>query len=133
MTTSEFDKTLTKFGVSFTSKEVTGTPAQGFTPGQRYWRVSLTRKIRGEEKPLKLTLTLVSENEPTAKRVIQALHGDIKAAELSLWDFAQAFAAGKTDAGTERMYKTCKRTKPRVTRFFGDQWAKVLAATPKAA
>lgn len=134
MASSEFDKTLTKLGVTFTSKEVTGTPAQGFTPAQRYWRVALVRKIRGQEKPLRLTLTLVSPNEPTAERVVQALQGDIKAAELSLWDFAQSFASGQTDdAGTERMHKSCKRIAPRVAKFFGEQWAKVVAVMPKAA
>lgn len=130
---SEFDKTLSKLSITFASKELTGTPAQGFTAGQRYWRVSLARKMRGEDKPLRLTLTLVSPQEPNAKEVVKALAGDIRAAELSLWDFAQTFVNGEMGEGTERMHKNAKRIKPRVAKFFGEQWGKVVAFAPKAA
>lgn len=130
---NELDRVLSRLRVTIKSREVTITPARGFPTGTRLWRVGLERAVKGEEKPLRLGLTLLSLHEPTAADIIACLARDVEAGELSLWDFGLAFGNGKTDPATERMHKTCKRIGPRVKRFFGDGWAKVVTQAPKAA
>ena len=130
---NELDKVLSRLSVTIKARELIGTPARGFSPGSRCWRVGLERKVRGAEKPLKLSLTLLSAEEPTPADVVKCLTRDVQSGELSLWDFAQAFGDGRTDPQTERMHKSCKRIGPRVKRFFGEGWAKVATQAPKAA
>lgn len=134
MTTNELEKVLSKLRVTIKSRELIGTPSRGFTPGVRAWRVGLERAVKGAEKPLRLSMTLMLHGEPTPADVIRSLMGDVESGELTLWDFAQVFGNGKTnDPQTERMHKTCKRLGPRVKRFFGDGWAKLANHAPKAA
>lgn len=130
---NELEKVLSRLRVTIKSREVIITPARGFPAGSRLWRVSLERAVKGEEKPLRLGLTLLAPNEPTAADVVASLARDVESGELSLWDFGLAFGNGKTDPATESMHKTCKRIGPRVKRFFGDGWAKVVTQAPKAA
>lgn len=130
---NELDKVLSRLHVTIKSKELIGTPARGFTPAVRCWRVGLERAVKGVEKPLRLSLTVLSPEEPTPADVVACLTRDVQSGELSLWDFAQAYGNGKTDPQTERMHKSCKRIGPRVKRFFGDGWAKVANQAPKAA
>jgi hypothetical protein len=132
---NELEKTLSRLRVTIKSREVLITPARGFPAGLRLWRVSLERAVRGEDKPLKLTLTLLSKEKetPTAAEVIGCLANDVEAGEMSLWDFGLAYNNGKTDPHAESMHKTCKRIGPRVKRFFGDGWAKLVNHVPKAA
>jgi len=130
---NELDRVLSRLRVTIKSREVIITPARGFPAGSRLWRVSLERAVKGEEKPLRLSLTLLTPDEPTATEVVGCLARDVEAGELLLWDFGIAFNKGKTDPQTESMHKTCKRIGPRVKRFFGDGWAKVLNQAPKAA
>jgi hypothetical protein len=130
---NELDKVLSRLHVTVKSRELIGTPSRGFTPGVRCWRVGLERAVKGAEKPLRLTLTVLSANEPTSADVVRCLISDVQSGELTLWDFAQAFGNGKTDPQTENMHKTCKRIGPRVKRFFGDGWAKLAPHAPKAA
>jgi hypothetical protein len=134
MATNELEKTLNRMKVTLKARELPGTPARGFSPNVRNWRVTLTREVKGEEKPLKLSLVLLSPNEPTLPEVVECLASDIDAGELSLWDFAQEFNRGKTDQGTERMYQTCKRTGSRARRFFGDsKVVQTVLGIPRAA
>lgn len=131
---NELDKILSRLRVTIKSRELIGTPSRGFTPGLRCWRVGLERAVKGAEKPLRLSLTVLSANEPTSDDVVRCLASDVAAGELTLWDFAQAFGNGKTnDPQTERMHTACKRIGPRVKRFFGEGWAKVANHAPKAA
>ena len=97
------------------------TPGRGFTPTTRSWRVILSKDV-GEEKALKLAFTMLSATEPNVGNVLTCLAQDIEDGEMTLWEFAQAYNRGKTDEGTERMHKSCKRTAPRVNRFFGNSW-----------
>jgi hypothetical protein len=130
---NELDRVLSRLHVTIKSRELIGTPSRGFTPTLRCWRVGLERAVKGEEKPLRLSLTVLSADEPTPSDVVGYLNRDVQSGELTLWDFALAFGTGKTDPATERMHKTCKRIGPRVKRFFGDGWAKVVNYAPKAA
>ena len=130
---NELDKVLSRLRVTIKSREVIITPARGFPAGSRLWRVSLERAVRGEEKPLRLSLTLLANDEPTPADVVGRLARDVESGELTLWDFGLAYNGGKTDPQTERMHKSCKRIGPRVKRFFGDGWAKVATQAPKAA
>lgn len=130
---SELEKVLSRLRVTVKSREVIITPARGFPTGSRLWRVSIERAVKGEDKPQRLALTLLSTDEPSLTDVVKCLTRDVEAGELSLWDFAQAFGDGKTDKQTENMHKSCKRIGPRVKRFFGDGWAKVANYAPKAA
>lgn len=124
----DLDRMLKRMKVTAKAVELGGTPACGFTPNARPWRVTLTREIKGEEKPLKLTVVILSGTEPTVSNVITCLLGDIEYSQLSLWDFAQEFNEGKTNEATERMYKSCKRVAPRTKRFFGDLLDKLSKA-----
>ena len=134
MATNELEKTLIRMKITMTSKELPGTPARGFSPSVRNWRATLTREIKGEEKPLRLTLTILSPTEPTLPTVVQCLTEDIEAGELTLWDFAHQFNRGKIDPATEHMYVTCKRTGSRARRFFGDsKVVQTVLGIPKAA
>ncbi len=130
---TELEKLLSRLRVTIKSREIVITPARGFPPGTRLWRVGLERAVKGEEKPLRLSFSLLGYDEPTPAHVIATLARDVEAGELSLWDFGLAFGNGKTDPATERMHKTCKRIGPRVKRFFGDGWAKLFTQAPKAA
>ncbi len=123
---TELEKVLSRLKVTLKARELVGTPARGFTPGVRCWRVSLEREVKGSDKSLKLSMITLSPSEPTAGQVMGQLIKDVESGELSLWDFAQAYGDGKTDEQAERMHKTCKRIGPRVRRFFGDGWTKVV-------
>jgi hypothetical protein len=118
---SDLEKSLKRMKVTLKTSEQPSTPAHGFTPATRNWRVTLSRDV-GEEKPLRLTLTILAPTEPTLATVIVCLAKDIEDGDMSLWDFAQTYSMGKTDPGTERMHKACKRTAPRVKRLFGTSW-----------
>lgn len=134
MATTELEKTLSRMKVTIKAKELPGTPARGFSPSVRTWRTTLVREIKGEEKPLKLTLTILSPVEPTLSTVVECLTKDIEAGELTLWDFAQEFNKGKTDEATENMYATARRTASRAQRFFGDsRIIRNILGLPKAA
>lgn len=130
---NELDKVLSRLHVTIKSRELVGTPSRGFTSGLRCWRVGLERTVKGAEKPLRLSLTVLSTDEPTSADVVRYLTSDVQSGELTLWDFALAYGNGKTDAQTESMHKTCKRIGPRVKRFFGEGWVKLANFTPKAA
>lgn len=118
---TEMEKTLNRMKVSLKAIELAGTPARGFSPSVRTWRVTLSREIKGKEKPLKLTLTILSASMPTVDNVVECITEDIGDADMTLWDFAQAHGdKGKTSEAVERMYKTCKRTESRARKFFGD-------------
>lgn len=131
---NELEKTLSRMKVTIKAKELPGTPARGFSSNVRTWRTTLTKEVKGEEKPLKLTLTILSPSEPTLPTVIQCLAEDIEAGELTLWDFAQQFTKGKTDEAAENMYATCKRTGTRARKFFGDsKVVRTMLGIPKAA
>jgi hypothetical protein len=119
-TPNELEKTLRKMRVSIKAVELAGTPSRGFSSEIRTWRVTLTREPKGDEKALKLSLTIISANEPNLTMVVECLADDIEAGELSQWDFTQQFNRGENDQATERMYVTCKRTCSRAKRFFGD-------------
>lgn len=123
---TELEKVLSRLKVTLKARELVGTPARGFTPGVRCWRVSLERELKGSDKSLKLSMIVLSATEPTASQVMGCLIRDVESGELSLWDFAQAYGNGNTDEETERRHKTCKRIGPRVRRFFGDGWVKVV-------
>ena len=133
MATTELDKTLNRMKVTAKVTELPGTPARGFSLTVREWRVTLSKEVKGEDKPLKLTLTMLSPAEPTMAMVVQCLAEDIEASELSLWDFAQQYSKGKVDPGMELMHKTCKRTGARVQRFFGDSWVRLTKTMAQAA
>ena len=121
MAQTELEKTLNRMKVTLKATELAGTPARGFSSAIRTWRVTLTREVKGEEKPLKLTLTLVCPVEPTLEAVVQCIQDDIADSDLTLWAFAQSYGIkGKSDAAIEAMYKTCKRVEARARRFFGD-------------
>lgn len=130
---TELEKVLSRLKVTVKARELVGTPARGFTPGARCWRVSVEREVKGAEKPLKLSMILLSASEPTTAEVVGCLTRDVQSGELSPWDFAQSFGSGKVDEQTERMHKSCKRIGPRVKRFFGESWSKVATHAPKAA
>lgn len=125
MAATELEKTLNRMKVTVKATELAGTPARGFTPTQRNWRVTLSKEVK-DDKPLRLTLTMLSADEPTVSTVVQCLADDIEDSELSLWDFAQQYNKGKTDKSVERMHVTCKRIAPRVKRVFGDSWNKLV-------
>lgn len=126
---TELEKVLSRLKVTLKARELVGTPARGFTPGVRCWRVSLEREVKGSDKSLKLSMIVLSPTEPTATQVMWQLIRDVKAGEMTQWDFAQAYCNGVDDEQTERMHKTCKRIGPRVLRFFGDGWTKAVNST----
>jgi hypothetical protein len=131
---NEIENTLNRMKVSLKATELAGTPARGFSSSIRYWRVTLSKKVKDEEKPLRLTLSILAAEEPSMSKVIECLAADIEAGELSMWDFAQEYNRGRTDEATERMYQTCKRTCTRARRFFGDsKIARTILGIPKAA
>jgi hypothetical protein len=133
MATTELEKTLNRMKVTLKAIELAGTPARGFTANTRSWRVTLTRPTKDTEKPLRLTITILSAAEPTINDVIQCLTEDIEAGELSLWDFAQKYNEGETKE-VEVQYKTCQRTSARARRFFGDgKVMRTILDTSKAA
>jgi len=133
MATTELDKALHRMKVTVKVIELAGTPARGFSLNVRTWRITLSKEVKGEDKPLKLTLTMLSPAEPTMAMVVQCLADDIENGELSLWDFLQQYSKGKNDPGIELMHKTCKRTGARVQRFFGDSWVKLTKTMAQAA
>lgn len=118
---SDLEKTLKRMKVTLKTVELITTPGHGFSPATRCWRVILSKDV-GEEKPVRLTFTMLSPKAPDIAEAILCLIRDIEDAEMNLWEFAQAYNRGKTDEGTERMHKSCKRTVPRVNRFFGNSW-----------
>jgi hypothetical protein len=122
--TTELEKNLKRLKVTIKATALAATPCRGFTPTARPWRVSLTREI-GEEKPLRLTIMGLSENEPVAKEVLRWLVDDIEAGDLNLWEFAQEFNGGKDSAATESMHSACRRVDKKVRRFFGESWGKI--------
>ncbi len=123
---SDLDKTVKRMKVSLKATEQPTTPGHGFTLNTRCWRVILSRDTGGE-KPIKLTLTVLSAEEPTVSYIVNCLNKDIADSELTLWEFAQEHNDGNTNEPTETMYKTCKRMAARVKRFFGESWVKVAA------
>jgi hypothetical protein len=119
---TELENILNRMKVSLKATELAGTPARGFSASVRNWRVTLTKKLKDEEKPLRLTLNILSAEEPTILSVIECLISDIEAGELSMWDFAQEYN------------RTCKRTCARAKRFFGDtRVVRNMLGIPKAA
>lgn len=129
MAATELEKTLKRLKVTMKVTELTETPARGFTPGTRSWRVTLSRELKDQEKPTRFTMTMLSAKEPTIDDVMTTLSEDTQAGDMTLWDFAQSFGFAKADkALTERSYKTAKRASGRIRRFFGDAWAKFSAA-----
>ena len=118
---SDLEKSLKRMKITLKTVEQLTTPGRGFTPTTRSWRVILSKDV-GEEKALKLSFIMLSAKEPDVVSVLTCLAKDIEDAKMTLWDFAQAYNRGKTDEGTERMHKSCKRTAPRVNRFFGNSW-----------
>jgi len=118
---SDLEKSLKRMKITLKTVEQLTTPGRGFTPTTRSWRVILSKDV-GEEKALKLAFTMLSATEPNVGNVLTCLAQDIEDGEMTLWEFAQAYNRGKTDEGTERMHKSCKRTAPRVNRFFGNSW-----------
>lgn len=123
---TELEKALKRAKVSIKSIALAATPARGYLPKSRPWRVTLSRDV-GEDKPLRLTLVVLSKDEPTAKNIIRWLIDDIEAGDLNLWEFAQTFNNGTTDESTEALHNTCKRVHRRVNRFFGELWGKVAS------
>lgn len=123
MAATELVKTLKRLKVSVKSTELAATPACGFSPNSRPWRVTLSREVEG--KTLKLTVTVLSGNEPDLDTVVKCLVVDVETSEQTLWDFAQTYNQGDSDEPTERMYKSCKRIGSRVKRFFGTSWQNV--------
>jgi hypothetical protein len=130
---NELDKVISKLGITVKAREQPGTPSRGFPNGVTLWRVTLERKVKGEDKPIRLVLSLFTAAEPTTEQVLACLRNDLQAGELTLWDFAQAYNGGNTDGTAERMHKASKRVAPRVKKFFGEGWPKVAATLPKAA
>ena len=131
---TELENILNRMKVSLKATELAGTPARGFSASVRNWRVTLTKKLKDEEKPLRLTLNILSAEEPTILSVIECLISDIEAGELSMWDFAQEYNRGRTGEGVELMYRTCNRTCARAKRFFGDtRVVRNMLGIPKAA
>ncbi|HEX6826545.1 MAG TPA: hypothetical protein VF077_09555 [Nitrospiraceae bacterium] len=130
---TELEKVLNRLKVTVKARELVGTPARGFAPGIRCWRVSVDREVKGSDKTSKLPMVILSATEPTVEQVMTMLIRDVEAGEMTQWDFAQAYCNGVDDEQTERMHKTCKRIGPRVHRFFGDGWAKVVNHLPQAA
>jgi hypothetical protein len=125
MAQTELEKTLKRMKISLKAVELVATPACGFAPSSRPWRCTISRETGGD-KPLRLTITVLSGTEPTLDIVIKCLVTDVETCELSLWDFAQEHNDGNTDKPTERMYKSCKRVGSRVKRLFGDSWPKIV-------
>lgn len=123
MAITELEKALKRLKVNVKATELTATPACGFSPTSRPWRVTLSRE--NGEKTSKLTVTVLAGKPPGADTVVKYLAADVETCELTLWDFAQEYNGGKTDEPTERMYKSCKRVGSRVKRFFGDSWSKI--------
>ena len=118
---TELEKTLNKMKVTIKVTEQPCSPARGFSPDARSWRVTLTKEIKGEEKPLKMTLVMLAKAEPTLDAVIDCINTDIDDSELTEWEFAQQYSPrGKADMATESMYRACKRFAARAKRFFGD-------------
>ena len=133
MATTELDKTLNRMKVTMKAVELAGTPARGFSPTVRNWRVTLTKEGKGDDKPQKLTLVILSANEPTLAMVVETLAKDISDSEMTLWDFAQEYNKGKTGPNIELMHKTCKRIVPRIRKFFGESWGKLAKTIDLAA
>jgi hypothetical protein len=120
--------------------ELPMTPARGFSvlSGEafdwtkvRQWRCTLTPKkppttVKGTKRPTVLTITMLSPEQPTLTKVLECLAADVEAGKLTLWDFGTTFAQGRTDTAAQHMHNTCKKTAPRVQRFFGDTWAKIV-------
>jgi hypothetical protein len=118
--------------------ELPMTPARGFSiisdkkhdwTKVRQWRCNLALKkppTKGPKRLAVLTLVILSPEQPTLTSIVEVLAADIEASKMSLWDFGTIFAKGETNEGVQNMYNTCKRTAPRVLRFFGDQWAKII-------
>lgn len=130
---SELEKVLSRLHVTVKSREVIITPTRGFPAGLRLWRVSLERTVKGSDKPVKLSMTVAMPKEPTASDIVACLVGDVEAGEMTLWDFGLAFKSKAEDPQTEQSHKACKRIAPRVKRFFGDGWGKVVNQVLKAA
>lgn len=122
---TELEKTLKRMRVTIKTVVLIATPARGFLPESRLWRVTLAKNV--DEKTIKLVLNMLSKDSPTATEIIKCLIDDTEASELKLWDFAQEFNEGKTDAATEDMHKACKRIGPRIRRFFGNSWPNVVS------
>ncbi|VVB55194.1 Uncharacterised protein [uncultured archaeon] len=125
MAATELEKTLKRMKVSVKATELAATPACGFSPTSRPWRVTLSRTEA--DKTVKLTITVLSGTEPNASTVVKCLAADVESCERTLWDFAQEFNQGETDEPTERMYKSVKRIGSRIKRFFGNSWANVAS------
>jgi len=121
--------------------ELPMTPARGFSvlSGEafdwtkvRLWRCTLTHKKPPATKTeynrrlTVLTVTMLSSEQPTLAKVLECLAADIEASKLTLWDFGTTFAQGRTDVAAQHMHNTCKRTAPRVQKFFGNLWAKIV-------
>jgi len=117
--------------------ELPMTPARGFSVFSdkgfdwtkvRQWRCSLAlKKPPTTSKRLAvLTIVMLSPEQPTLTKVLECLAADVEASKMTLWDFGTIFAKGRTDEAAQNMHNTCKRTAPRVQRFFGDQWAKIV-------
>jgi hypothetical protein len=123
------EKTLKRLKVTIKVTEITETPARGFMPGIRSWRVSLSRELKDQEKPTRFTMTMLSAKEPTIVDIMATLLEDAQAGDMNLWEFAQTFGFAKVDKVlTERTYKTAKRASGRIRRFFGDVWTKFSSA-----
>lgn len=114
--------------------ELPMTPARGFsilsTEGFdwariRQWRCVLTRKGQQAKTTKALSLIILSPEQPTITKVLECLAADIAASKVSLWDFGTTYAKGRTDEAVQNMHKTCRRTAPRVLKFFGEQWPKI--------
>jgi len=118
--------------------ELPMTPARGFSvlsdekfdwTKVRQWRCSLALKkppATGSKRLAVLTIVMLSPEQPTLSKVLECLAADVEASKMTLWDFGTIFAKGRTDEAAQNMHNTCKRTAPRVQRFFGDQWAKIV-------
>jgi len=133
MAQTELEKTLKRMKVTIKVTEQAGTPARGFMPNARPWRVMLSRENKDDDKPLRLTFVILSPNEPDLSMAMQALAGDIEGGDMSPWEFAQEFNKGKIDPGAERMHRTCKQTANRVRRLLGNSWSLIMTRVMKAA
>lgn len=117
--------------------ELPMTPARGFSvlSGEafdwtkvRLWRCTLALKKppTSPKRLTVLTITMLSSEQPTLAKVLECLAADVEASKLTLWDFGTTFAKGRTDGAAQHMHNTCKKTAPRVQRFFGDTWVKIV-------
>lgn len=136
MNTNELTAVLSRMGVSLTAREIPGVPARAVLAGSRCWRVTLTRSVKGEEKPARLNIAYLAppgeHTKPTVSDVVQCLLSDVLAGEMTPWDFATSQGRPLT-AEVENVHKTCRRMAPRVRKFFGDQWVKITGSALKAA